>query len=88
MRTECPRNLTEFWNYRDILNILDGLVLKGIRIIVPNQCREELLEKLHEGHFSVDRTKLRARESVFCPGINKDIETLLKLVVHAKKMSK
>ena len=75
---ECPRNLLEYWNYRDELSILDGLALKGMWIIVPNQCRDELLEKLHEGHFGIDRTKLRVRDSIFWPGINKDIEILVK----------
>ena len=49
-----------------------------MRIIIPYQCREELLTQLHEGHFGVDRTKLRARDSVFWPGINKDIENLVR----------
>ena len=53
-RDECPRNLLEYWNYRDELSILDRLVLKGIRIIVPTQCRNELLDKLHDGHFGID----------------------------------
>ena len=57
-RDECPPNLKSFWNYRDELSILDGLVLKGTRIIIPEQCQDEVLEKLHEGHFGVDRTKL------------------------------
>ena len=57
-RDECPRNLLDYWSYSNELGILDGLVLKGTRIIVPKQCREELLVKLHEGHFGVDRTKL------------------------------
>ena len=47
-------------------------------IIVPNKCRDELLEKLHVGHFGIDRTKLRARDSIYWPGINKDIEILVK----------
>ena len=63
-RDECPRNLLEYWSYRDKLGILDGLVLKGTRIIVPKQCRNDLLDKLHEDHFGVDRTKLQARDSV------------------------
>ena len=78
-RGECPRNLLENWNYRDELSILDGLVLKGTRIIIPTQCRNELLDKLHEGHFGVDRTKLRARDSIYLPGINKDIKILVKM---------
>ena len=77
-RSECQRNLIDYWNYRDELSILDDLVLKGMRIVTPYQCREELLNQLHEGHFGGDRTKLRAHGSVFWPGINKDIENLVK----------
>ena len=57
-RDECPTNLREYWNYRDELSILDGLVLKGMRIVIPDHCHEEILLKLHEGHFGIDRTKL------------------------------
>ena len=74
-RDECPRNLVDYWNYRDELSILDGLVLKGTRIIVPKQCRNDLLDKIHEGHFGVDRTKLQARDSVYWPSINRDRNT-------------
>ena len=54
------------------------LVLKGTGTVIPSQCKEELLVQFHEVHFSVDRTELRARDSVYWPGINKDIETLVK----------
>ena len=77
-RSECPKNLIEYWSYRDELSILDGLILKGTHIVIPNQCRDELLDQLHEGHFRIDHTKLRAHDSVYWPGINKDIENLIK----------
>ena len=64
MRYDCLLLFRNFWGYRDELSILDGLVLKGTRIIVPKACREEVLLKLHEGHFGVERTKLRARDSI------------------------
>ena len=57
---------------------MDGLILKGTRIIIPDECRDEVLGKLHEGHFGIDRTKLRARDSVYWLQINRDIETLVK----------
>ena len=53
-------------------------MLKGTRIVIPYQCEVKVLEKLHEGHFGVDHTKLRATDSVYWPHINKDIETLIK----------
>ena len=77
-RSECPQNLRKFWTFRDELSILDGLVLKGIRIVIPVQCQSEVLEKLHEGHFGIDRTRLRAKDTVYWPEINVDIETLVK----------
>ena len=62
-RTECSGNLQEFWNYRDEVSVLDGLVLKGSHIVIPESCRDEILNQLHEGHFGIDRTKLCTRES-------------------------
>ena len=69
-RDECPMMLKEYWNYRDELSILDRLVLKGTRIVIPEHCQNELLEKLHEGHFGIDCTRLRARDSIYWPSIN------------------
>ena len=67
---------------------MDGLILKGTRIIIPNDCRDDVLEKLHEGHFGIDRTKLRARDSVYWPQINQDIETLGKSCEKCQEFSK
>ncbi|KAK7098352.1 uncharacterized protein [Littorina saxatilis] len=40
----------------------------------PESQREDIMEQLHYGHQGIEKTRLRARESVFWPGINKDIE--------------
>ena len=77
-RSECPDNLKSFWNYCGELSILDGLVLKGTRIVIPSQCQKDILTQLHEGHFGVDHMKMHARDSVYWPQINKDIEELVK----------
>ena len=87
-RDECPQNLKSYWNYRDELSVLDSLILKGTRIIIPSECRDDVLEKLHEGHFGIDRTKLRARDSVYWPQINQDIETLVKSCGKCQEFSK
>ena len=68
-RSECGKNLQDFWNYRDELLVLDGLVLKGSCIVIPELCRDEILDQLHEGHFGIDRTKLCTRDSVYWPNI-------------------
>ena len=68
----------DYWNYHDELSIADELILKRTHIVILNQCKDELLAQLHEGHFGIDCTKLRAHEYVYWPGINKDIENMVK----------
>ena len=70
--------MKSYLSYRDELSVLDGLILKDTRIIILDECRDEVLVKLHEGHFEIDQTKLRARDSMYWPEINRDIETLVK----------
>ena len=65
IRTKCSENLQEFWNYHDELSVLDGLILKGSCIIVPESCRDEILTQLYEGYFGIDRTMLCTRDSVY-----------------------
>ena len=50
-RNNCPMILREYWSFRDELSILDGIVLKGTRIVILKSCQDELLSKLHEGHL-------------------------------------
>ena len=78
MREDCPLKFRDFWSYRDELSILDGLVVKGTRIVIPEACHKEVLEKLHQGYFGVERTKLRARDSVYWLLMYKEIEVMHK----------
>ena len=87
-RCDCPVFLRDFWNYRDELSILDGLVLKGTRIIVPKSCQDDLLRKLHKGYFGVECTKPWARDSVYWLHINRDIEDLDKSCEKCQEFSR
>ena len=88
MRDDCPLLLRNFWGYRDELSILDRLVLKGTRIIVPKVCRKEVLSKLHEGHFGVEITKLRARDSIYWPLMYKEIEAMVQTCEKCQEFSR
>ncbi|XP_040915366.1 uncharacterized protein K02A2.6-like [Toxotes jaculatrix] len=39
--------------------------------------RQDMLQRIHEGHLGVEKCKRRAREAVYWPGINKDIEEMI-----------
>ena len=49
--------------------------MKMVSSSIPLSERAETLKVLHLGHCTIDKIQLRARETVFWPGINKDIET-------------
>ena len=51
----------------------NGILYKNHRLIVPHSERLETLKVLHLGHYAVDKMQLRALETVYWPGINKDI---------------
>ena len=72
-KKECPEQLLDFWNFRQEISEEDGLLYKNQRLIVPHSERLETLKVLHLGHYAVDKMQLRALETVYWPGINKDI---------------
>ncbi len=77
-RRNCPQELCEFWNFRCDLVLEDGLVLKGNRIVIPTSMRNQVLKAIHLGHQGETKCILRARESVFWPGISNDIRQMVK----------
>ena len=72
-KEHLPRDLLPFWNARHELSSHDGLVLKGCRILIPKASRRSTLEALHDAHQGIERTKRRARQTVWWPGLNSDI---------------
>ena len=73
-----PSSLKPLWNYRDELTEVEGVIFKCDKIFIPPSLREKILKKIHQSHMGIDRSKQRARELVFWPGINKDIESVVK----------
>ena len=52
--------------------------IKGSRIVIPVSMRNQVLQAIHLGHQGENRCILRARESVFWPGISTDIRQMVK----------
>ena len=66
-----------YWNFRDELSILNGIVLKGSRIVIPKAMKREVLTQIHNGHLGQSKCKLSACRSVYWPGINAEIDDLV-----------
>ena len=57
-------DLRPYWSYRDELVVIDGIILKGRCIIMPNSLRQQVLNQLQTNHMGIEKTKLLAHESV------------------------
>ena len=76
-RSNTSNELHAYWNIRDELSVHQGLILKGSKIVIPTKMRKEILIKIHAGHQGREKCKQRARQVVFWPGMNSDIDNIV-----------
>jgi transposase InsO family protein len=86
---DLPQDLKDFWCFRDELAILDGLIMKGNRVIIPSTARKGTLERLHDAHQGITSTLQRARRTVYWPRMQDDITQMVnsceECQIHANK---
>ena len=76
-REEVPHSIREYWKMRDELSVYDGIVYKGMKIVVPPSLRSAMLAQIHESHLGVVKCKQRGRECLYWPGMQKQIEEIV-----------
>ena len=74
---EVPNVLQPYWTFREELTIEDGIVLKATQIVIPSRKHEAILKLIHEQHLGLTKCKLRAKDTVYWPGLN---DQLLELI--------
>jgi len=74
---ELPQSCRPYWQVRHNLTIDEDLIIYGCRLLIPYKLRREVLKQLHESHQGTQRTKQRARLTVYWPGIDNDIDNLI-----------
>ena len=62
---------------REELTIEDGLILKGTGFVIPAKKYEVILKLIHKGHVGLNKGKLWAKETVYWPGLNDQLEKLV-----------
>lgn len=72
-RNQITADIHPYWEVRTKLSLHDNLLLYGNRIVVPIVLRTETLQKLHSGHQGIQRCRSRANDSVWWPGLTKQI---------------
>ena len=82
-KDELQTDIRPYWLYRDKLAVIDGVLLKGRCIIIPDSLKHQkkVLTQLDINHIGIEKMKLLAHESIFWHNINANIEAYIKLCV-------
>ena len=60
------------------MSVIDGVLFKDKRIVIPSSMQKDMLARIHEGHLGISKCKKRARQSLYWPGMSKAIVDLIK----------
>ena len=72
-RDLLPEQIRQYWQYRDRLYTIDGVLMMDHRTVIPTALRTRILDTLHAAHQGTSGMQSRAQDSVFWPGITQDI---------------
>lgn len=75
-RHDFPPALREYFQFRENLHSLDGVILYKDCIVISTSLRQEILSVLHSAHQGVNAMICIAKASVFWPGITSDITSI------------
>lgn len=76
-KNKVELSLTPYYNAREDITLLKGLLLKGKRIIVPNELRREVRNLIHSGHQGIDKCLAQAKEHIYWPGVTAEIKDMI-----------
>ena len=84
-KSEVPDLVKPYWDVRDELSTYNGLVYKGLRLVIPIEKRSCMLGLIHKAHQGMSKTKQLARDLIYWPGMNKQIEDVVSKCEHCIK---
>ena len=65
-----------YFDIRDTLTVVDGILLKGEAVIIPPALRTSIKKRLHSSHLGSESMLRRASDSVFWPHMSSDIKQM------------
>jgi len=75
---QLPGPLQPYWKARGEMTIHNNLLLKDSRIVMPTAMRVDILDKIHAAHQGISKCRERAKNSVWWPGLSKELEDLVR----------
>ena len=71
---DVPEQVRLYCTVRGDLSVVSGKIIYCNRIVVPPDLRSEVLDRIHDGHQGVVKSRERANMAVWWPGISHDVQ--------------
>jgi len=82
------KDVQYFYNIRAEIDVDDGLVFVGGKLVVPSVLKSYVLNKVHEGHVKGGKAVTKARQVLFWRGMSQDILNFEKTCRVCEKFSR
>ncbi|KAL7880825.1 hypothetical protein SRHO_G00030790 [Serrasalmus rhombeus] len=76
-RFSVKREIQPYLPFSGEFTVQNGVLLRGERIVIPVSLRVDIINKLHEGHLGLTKCRERAKQSVWWPGLSKELQQLI-----------
>ena len=73
-KTKVPPSALPYFSIREELDIQNGVLFKGERVVIPTSLRSDMLHKIHNSHLGINGCLRRAREILYWPGMNSQVK--------------
>ena len=73
-KAKTKAEIKPYWTCKDDISCVDGLLFKGNKVIVPKFLQPQMLDIIHESHQGIVKSKQRAGDLLFWPGMANQIE--------------
>ncbi len=75
---QLRKDICPHFTVRAEISILEGILMRGCRLIIPSSMRPDILRKIHTGHQGIIKCREMVRQSVWWPGLSKDLDKAVK----------
>ena len=72
-RSKSPPCTHPFWNNRDELTIQNEILFKGMKVVILQALRHEMIKRTHSSHLGVEASVRKAIDVSYWPGMNDEI---------------